>query len=265
MLGLAPTAELRLAPPPPVLDADGLDADRLTQAALRHRLDLQALREGYLSQESQVRRAVATSIPLPQLNWNRARDTGSIWSRGPGIGFSLPLWNRGRGDIQIATATRSQLAAEYSARVYQTRGVSESENESGFSSVGQAGLPTGVAGVTGSFMTSVGVSMSGAGVVPVLGVAVVTGSSPHGATVPAAATRTASIMASSATGTGHWRLGPQRRDRNRHEVTPAHSSVSRRRRFFSPVLFLAAMRRSTLPREGLVFTRRLGTCWAWMI
>ena len=80
------------------------------------------MREGYLSQESQVRRAVATSIPLPQLNWNRARDTGSIWSRGPGIGFSLPLWNRGRGDIRIATATRNQLAAEYSARVYQTRG-----------------------------------------------------------------------------------------------------------------------------------------------
>ena len=122
MLGLAPTADLRLAPPPPVLDADGLDADRLTQVALRQRLDLQALREGYLSQESQVRRAVAASIPLPQLNWNRSRDTGSIWSRGPGIGFSLPLWNRGRGDIQIATATRGQLAAEYSARVYQTRG-----------------------------------------------------------------------------------------------------------------------------------------------
>lgn len=121
LLGLAPTDTLKLASPPAILAADKFDADLLTQTALSQRFDLQALREGYLSQESELKRTVATSIPLPQLSWNRARDTSSVWTRGPGIGFSLPLWNRGRGDIHIATATRSQMAAEYQARVYQTR------------------------------------------------------------------------------------------------------------------------------------------------
>ncbi len=121
LLGLAPTDTLKLAPPSAILAADKFNADQLTQTALNQRFDLQALREGYLSQESELRRAVATSIPLPQLSWNRARDTSSVWTRGPGIGFSLPLWNRGRGDIHIAAATRSQMAAEYQARVYQTR------------------------------------------------------------------------------------------------------------------------------------------------
>ncbi len=121
LLGLAPTDILNLAEPPAILSMNKFDADLLTHTALNQRFDLQALREGYLSQESALRRAVVASLPLPQLSWNRARDTSSVWVRGPSIGFSLPLWNRGRGDIHIATATRSQMAGEYQARVYQTR------------------------------------------------------------------------------------------------------------------------------------------------
>ncbi len=121
-IGLSPDTVLPLAEPPPVRDANGLDTNRLTQTALRQRFDLQALREGYSSQEANLRHALRSSIPLPQLSLNRARDTSAVWTRGIGIGIDLPLWNRGRGDIQIAAATRSQLAAEYAARVYQTQG-----------------------------------------------------------------------------------------------------------------------------------------------
>ena len=118
MLGLAPAAALRLAPPPPA-DNSPPDIAQLMRDAIVQRLDLQALREGYLSQESELRRAVTASIPLPQLSGNRARDPGAVWTHGIGIGISLPLWNRGRGPIRIAEASREQLAAEYEARVYQ--------------------------------------------------------------------------------------------------------------------------------------------------
>lgn len=40
---------------------------------------------------------------------------------GPQIGFTLPLWNRNRGGIAVARATRAQLHAEYDARLFQTR------------------------------------------------------------------------------------------------------------------------------------------------
>jgi len=40
---------------------------------------------------------------------------------GPQVGFTLPLWNRNRGNIAIAGATREQLKAEYEARLFQTR------------------------------------------------------------------------------------------------------------------------------------------------
>jgi outer membrane protein TolC len=35
--------------------------------------------------------------------------------------MTLPLWNRNRGNIAIASATRDQLKAEYEARLFQTR------------------------------------------------------------------------------------------------------------------------------------------------
>lgn len=118
LLGLAPDVELTLAPPAPAEPAH-VDSDALLHEAIGQRLDLAALREGYQAQESELRRAVSASIPVPQLSWNRARDTGAVWTHGVAASFSLPIWNRGRGEIRIASSTRDQLAAEYTARVYQ--------------------------------------------------------------------------------------------------------------------------------------------------
>ncbi len=118
LLGLSPADVLRLAEPPAMGDLL-IDNDQLLREAVDQRLDLGALREGYQAQESEVRRAVRASIPLPQLSFNRARDTSAVWTHGLGIGLSLPLWNRGRGPIRIGLASRDQLAAEYAARVYQ--------------------------------------------------------------------------------------------------------------------------------------------------
>ena len=120
-VGLPPGYTLSLAPLPERHDVCRAGGDELAALALRQRFDLQALREGYAAQEAGVRRAVRASLPLPQLSVNHARDTSAVWTRGIALTMNLPLWNRGRGDIRVETATRTQLATEYTARVFQAR------------------------------------------------------------------------------------------------------------------------------------------------
>ena len=118
-LGLAPETILRLAPdaepiaPPP--------AANLVQQALVRRLDLQALRAGYDVGEAGLHTAILEQFPALSLTMASARDTAGNLTIGPQVGFTLPLWNRNRGNIAIARATRAQLAAEYEARLFQTR------------------------------------------------------------------------------------------------------------------------------------------------
>ena len=121
LLGLAPDSVLMLAPAPALKSAAEIAAMHPSGFDLRRRFDLLALGEGYAAQESELRRASRASIPLPTLELNRARDTSAVWTRGLALAFGLPLWNRGRGDIRVAQATREQLAAEYTARVLQAR------------------------------------------------------------------------------------------------------------------------------------------------
>lgn len=120
-LGLPPDTALKLAAPA-LQPLDALDAHELALRAAERRLDILALRSGYAAQEAGVHLAVRESLPLPQLSFNRARDTGAVWTSGIGIALPLPLWNRNRGAISIATSTRAQLSAEYVARLLQTRG-----------------------------------------------------------------------------------------------------------------------------------------------
>jgi outer membrane protein TolC len=119
LIGLPPGFTLRLAPPslpPPPPDAGALYA-----IALRERTDLQALRAGYAAQEAATRKAVLDQFPKLDLSVNGARDTAGNLTIGPSVAFTLPLWNRNRGGIAIATATRAALKAEYEARLFRTR------------------------------------------------------------------------------------------------------------------------------------------------
>lgn len=118
-LGLPPATVLRLAPP----DASPLppSAETLTAQAVERRLDLQALRAGYGVAEADLHKAVLDQFPNLSLTMAYARDTANNRTLGPQLGFSLPLWNRNRGGIAIARATREQLRAEYDARLFQTR------------------------------------------------------------------------------------------------------------------------------------------------
>jgi|LakMenEpi03Aug12_release.lakeMendotaPanAssembly.Ray.scaffolds.fasta_scaffold242741_2 cobalt-zinc-cadmium efflux system outer membrane protein len=123
-LGLRPDTALDLASLDPVVEralSYRLDAEALFEAARRQRLDLLALEAGYASQNAQVRKAAMDAFPSFQLTVNRATDTAGNVTLGPAVNFSLPIWNRNRGGVAIAEATRDQLRAEYAARVFATR------------------------------------------------------------------------------------------------------------------------------------------------
>ena len=119
LLGLGPDTQIRIAeaPPAPVV----LDAPALFARARVRRLDLQALEAGYDSQEAATRKAVMDQFPALQLTVTRSQDTANNQTLGPQINFTLPVWNRNAGGIAIARATREQLRAEYSARLFAAR------------------------------------------------------------------------------------------------------------------------------------------------
>lgn len=118
-LGLPPEVSLKLAAPSP--SPAPPPAETLVAQAISRRLDLQALRAGYEASEAGLHKAVLEQFPNLSLSLTGASDTAGNKTIGPAVGFTLPLWNRNRGNIAIATATRAQLRAEYEARVMQTR------------------------------------------------------------------------------------------------------------------------------------------------
>ena len=109
---LAPLA----SPEPPTLDAQALFA-----RARGERLDLLALQAGYRSQEAATRMAIMDAFPSLALTVTYAQDTAGNRTIGPSANVALPLFNRNRGGVASASATRDQLRAEYAARIFQTR------------------------------------------------------------------------------------------------------------------------------------------------
>ncbi len=121
LLGLAPTEPLALAPAPALTPWATPDAATLFAAARAHRLDLKALEEGYRGQEATLHREILGQYPRLTIGINRTTDTSSVLTLGPAVSLDLPLWNRNRGPIAIASAERERLAVEYAARLFQTR------------------------------------------------------------------------------------------------------------------------------------------------
>jgi outer membrane protein TolC len=129
-VGVAPDMRLPLADATALHDPSTLDATALEKRALADRLDLAALRAGYAAQEASVRGEILQQYPLPSITVSRARDTTPIYTKGAAIGFTLPLWNRNRGGIAVAKATREQLHAEYAARAFDAQAAIAAQVES---------------------------------------------------------------------------------------------------------------------------------------
>ncbi len=121
VLGLQPSTPLALAALPSQAPTPTASVEDLFAAARRQRLDLKALEEGYASQQASLRRAVLGQYPRVAVTLNRARDTSAVHTWGPAVNLDLPLWNRNRGEIALATAEREVLRAEFAARLHQTR------------------------------------------------------------------------------------------------------------------------------------------------
>lgn len=121
VLGLTSGAQLQLSAPSERVLKPLPDAENLSQIAISQRLDLRALAAGYASQEAVVHKAVLDQFPNLSLTVTGQRDTSGNVLLGPSVAFTLPLWNRNRGGIAVAEATRAALKAEYSARMDQTR------------------------------------------------------------------------------------------------------------------------------------------------
>ena len=122
LLGIQPDVTIPIQP----LTTPQIPPRARVQAAVAQladrRPDLLALRAGYRSQEARVRTAVLSQFPNIALGITRARDVSNVHTVGFGVTLTLPLFNRGRGEIAIQRATRAQLHANYQARLDQAVG-----------------------------------------------------------------------------------------------------------------------------------------------
>ncbi len=121
LLGLAPDVSLHLVGASWNRHPDEAQADRALAQLTKRRPDLLALKAGYAAQESAVRAAILGQFPAVQIGVNRAKDTSAVFTTGFSIGITLPLFDRNRGAIAIARATRTQLADSYRMRLLETR------------------------------------------------------------------------------------------------------------------------------------------------
>jgi outer membrane protein TolC len=90
-------------------------------ACLAHRLDLQALRRGYVAGQERVRQAVLEQFPDIVVGVHYQRNETALQFIGGFVSFELPLFNRNQGSVAIGRATRQRLRFEYDARVASTR------------------------------------------------------------------------------------------------------------------------------------------------
>lgn len=121
LLGLSLEAKLTLLDPA-VSPAPGeaeIAHDLATLA--QRRPDLLALQSGYRSADIRYRRAIWQQFPSINIGFSRSRDTDAISSRNFQISVTLPIFNRNRGNVAIAKATRQTLHDEYTLRLVQAK------------------------------------------------------------------------------------------------------------------------------------------------
>ena len=122
LLGLAPDVTLTLASQP--------DLPPINQAAIRRDLptlsdrrpDLASLRYGYDAENAKLRTAILTQFPNLVLGITGGSDNSNIRNLGPQVSLDIPVFDHNQGGIALERATRSQLRAEYAARLATATG-----------------------------------------------------------------------------------------------------------------------------------------------
>lgn len=121
LLGLSPTVTLHLRSPATIPGLSAATIDRALAALPHRRPDLLALEAGYRSADARYRQAILEQFPAIRVGFSKGRDTDGIYSRNFRISLSLPIFNRNRGNIAIARATRKDLHDEFATRLAQAR------------------------------------------------------------------------------------------------------------------------------------------------
>ncbi len=119
-LGLDPKQRIDVAVTE-LAETSAIVLDDLYKQSVAQRADLQGLRASYEATAAQQTLAGLNRYPLPVVSVNAGRDTGAIRTVGPSVSLTLPIWNRGRGEMAIVNANRTQLRAEYVARLETVR------------------------------------------------------------------------------------------------------------------------------------------------
>jgi outer membrane protein TolC len=120
LLNLDTGVTLPLVPDPRMGSYDAAALSEALASLPRRRPDLLALQAGYESQDAKLRGAILAQFPLSSIGAAFARDTAGAVTTGISAVLALPIFNGGRGEVHIQTATREQLRAEYQARLDQT-------------------------------------------------------------------------------------------------------------------------------------------------
>lgn len=121
LLGLAADAPLPLTGAAYAVDPSAAQVRAALDNLPQRRPDLLALQAGYRAADARLRGAIRAQFPMISLGVTRAGDTSNLQTQGITFGLTLPLFNRNRGNIAIASATRQQLKDDYEARMLATR------------------------------------------------------------------------------------------------------------------------------------------------
>ena len=119
LLNLAPAAALPLVRGPAAAPYPSAALDAYLASLPRRRPDLLALQAGYSAQDATLRKAILAQFPITQIGAAIARDPANTVTAGISGVLALPIFNGGRGELRLQTATREQLRAEYQARLDQ--------------------------------------------------------------------------------------------------------------------------------------------------
>lgn len=122
LLGLAPSTYLHLVGEADIPALNKQEIERRLSELARTRPDLMALQAGYEGQDMRLRQAILAQFPAIRFGLVRARDNTGINYEGISLSLSLPIFNRNRGNIAIARATRKRLHDEFHIRLNQAYG-----------------------------------------------------------------------------------------------------------------------------------------------
>lgn len=117
LLNLEPTVKLALVGPTQLPPLDDAKVHALLPDLPKRRPDLLALKAGYESQDETYRLAILQQFPDITIGLNRQRDTSRVYSTGTLVNFSIPMFDRNRGNIAVALATRQRLYDDFESRL----------------------------------------------------------------------------------------------------------------------------------------------------